>query len=140
MNNEFTMKGFTKYTKEEEAALDLKRINRLGYRTSNFEAYEQPKPMKSLEDTFLALQQEVVDRMNEQGSNFRYYWERWYVNTGAGKFKNPEEEFLAVDVLDNRKGQRQAIIDYMIDLGIDPDKFNDVSLEDLRKMAIRAGA
>lgn len=140
MTAEFTMKGFTKYSQEEQEALELKRVHGLGYRTSNFEAYEQPKPMKSLEDTFLALQQEVVDRMVEQGSNFRYYWEKWFVNTGAGKFKNPEEEACAVDILDSRKGQRDAIIDYMIDLGIDPDKFNDVSLEDLRKMAIRAGA
>ena len=138
--NEFTMKGFTKYTDQELEAIDLKRINRIGYKTSNFTAYKQPEASKSLEEAQKALQQQVVDRMNEQGSNFRYYWEKWPVNTGASKFKNPDEETCAADILDSRKGQRDAIIDFMIDLGIDPDKFNDVSLEELRKMAIRAGA
>jgi len=140
MNTEFTMKGFTKYTDQELEEIELKRINRIGYKTSNFEPYKQPEPTRCLEEEEKELQKEVAEHIEAQGGNHREYWHKWAINTGAGKYNNPEDETSTEDVIDGRIGQRQAIIDYLVDAGIDPDRFNDVSLEDLRKMAIRAGA
>jgi hypothetical protein len=134
MNQEFTMKGFTKYSTEELEAIDQKRINRIGYKTSDYQAYSQPKPIGSLEVEQKALQKEVADTMNKRCGNHRPYWEKLYVNTGAGASKTKE------DIIDNRISQRRAIIDFMIELGANPERFNNVSLEDLRKMAVRAGA
>jgi hypothetical protein len=134
MNAEFTMIGFNNYTDQELEAIDQKRTNRLGYKTSDYKTYEQPRPVDNLESRQQELQKEVSDKMIASGGNHTYYWERWYVNTGAGALKTPE------DVIDRRISQRQAIIDFMVELGANPERFNNVSLEDLRKMAKRAGA
>ncbi len=134
MNTEFTMIGFKNYNDKELELIEQKRTNRLGYKTSNYKSHGSPAPKRDLKPIQDELEKEVRDKMIELGANHRPYWIKWSINTGAGTFKTPE------DVIDGRIGQRQAIIDYLVGMGIDQEKFNNVSLENLRKMAIRAGA
>ena len=133
MNTEFTMIGFKNYSDKELAEIENQRTPRLGYSNSNYQPYTQPEPSRSMESDQKDLQKEVADKMNAN-SNHIYYWERWAINTGA------RNHSTSAETIDNRISQRQAIIDYLSELGANPERFNNVSLEDLRKMANRAGA